>query len=45
VREQIVDAIAQTGGWRFVLSPSGALPTDSRDELLAAVPLVLSEIR
>jgi uroporphyrinogen decarboxylase len=41
VREQVADAIAQTGGWRLLLSPSGALPVESRDELLAAVKQVL----
>jgi uroporphyrinogen decarboxylase len=43
VRGQISDAIAQTGGWRFLLSPTGPLPTDLRDELLAAVYETISE--
>ena len=45
VREQIADAIAQTGGWRFMLSPSSALPADSRDELLMAVRQVVTDMQ
>jgi uroporphyrinogen decarboxylase len=45
VREQIADAIAQTGGWRFMLSPSSALPTDSRDDLLIAVRQLVTEMQ
>jgi uroporphyrinogen decarboxylase len=37
IQQQIADAIEQTGGWRFVLAPSGPLPADSREEMLAAV--------
>lgn len=44
VRQQISEAIAQTGGWRLLLSPSGALPIDSRDELLRAVVGVLDDL-
>lgn len=44
VRNQITDAIEQSGGWRFLLSPSGPLPTDSRDELLATVHQALVEL-
>jgi uroporphyrinogen decarboxylase len=43
VRQQIADAIEQTGGWRFVLAPSGPLPTDSREELLSAVYQIVAE--
>jgi uroporphyrinogen decarboxylase len=44
VRDQIADATAQTGGWRFLLSPSGPLPPDSQSELLACVPGILDEL-
>jgi uroporphyrinogen-III decarboxylase len=37
IRGQIADAVAQTGGWRFMLSPSGSLSPDARPELLASV--------
>jgi uroporphyrinogen decarboxylase len=44
VRQQIVDAVEQSGGWRFLLSPSGPLPTDSRHELLSTVHQALVEL-
>ena len=44
VRQQIADAVEQSGGWRFLLAPSGPLPTDSRDALLAAVHQTLVEL-
>ena len=44
VRHQIADVVDQSGGWRFLLSPSGPLPTDSRDELLATVHQTLVEL-
>jgi len=37
VKDQVVDAIAQTGGWYLLIAPSGPLPPDSREKLLTAV--------
>ena len=34
---QIRDAVYQTGGWHLLIAPSGPLPCDSRDEVLASV--------
>lgn len=45
LREQVSDAIAQTGGWRLVVAPSGALPVDARPDLLAAMPQVIADLR
>ncbi len=45
VRGQIVDAIEQTGGWKLLISPTGPVPTRSRDDLLSAVFQVLEEVR
>ena len=42
VREQIGDALEQTGGWRLVIAPSGPVPPASREELLHAVRQVLA---
>jgi uroporphyrinogen decarboxylase len=44
IRQQVADAVEQTGGWRFILAASGPLPTDSREELLAAVHQVVVEL-
>jgi uroporphyrinogen decarboxylase len=44
VRHQITHAVEQSGGWRFLLSPSGPLPTESRAELLATVHQTLVEL-
>jgi uroporphyrinogen-III decarboxylase len=44
VRHQITDAVEQSGGWRFLLSPSSALPVESRAELLATVHQTLVEL-
>lgn len=45
LREQTRDAISQTGGWRLVLAPSGALPVDSRPDLLAAMRQLIADLR
>ena len=44
IRDQIADAIVQTGGWRLLISPSGPLPPDSQKELLASVPGIIEEL-
>lgn len=43
IRAQILDAVSQTEGWRLLIAPSGPLPIESRDELLAAVRQILQE--
>jgi len=45
IKEQIANAIAQTGGWRLLIAPSGPLPPDSRQELVASVSQVIQELR
>jgi uroporphyrinogen decarboxylase len=42
---QIEEALSQTGGWRLILAPAGALPADTRDELLAAMGDILDQLQ
>jgi uroporphyrinogen decarboxylase len=44
IRGQIGDALSQTGGWHLLLAPTGPLPVDARDELIAAVGSILGEL-
>jgi uroporphyrinogen decarboxylase len=44
IRGQISDALSQTGGWHLLLAPTGPLPVDARDELIAAVRPTLGEL-
>jgi uroporphyrinogen decarboxylase len=37
IRDQIEDATSQTGGWSLLIAPSGPLPPNPRQELLAAM--------
>jgi uroporphyrinogen decarboxylase len=43
IQGQIAEAVAQTGGWRILIAPSGPLPPRSRDGLLSAVRRVVQE--
>lgn len=45
LRAQITAALSQTGGWRLILAPAGALPPDARPEWLAAATGILDELR
>jgi len=44
VRSQIADAVAQTGGWRLVLAPTGPVPPDARMELLSSIRDIVNEL-
>jgi uroporphyrinogen decarboxylase len=41
LRAQVKDAIVQTGGWHLLVAPTGPLPIDAKDELLAATREVM----
>jgi uroporphyrinogen decarboxylase len=45
VRGQVRDAINQTGGWRLLVAPSGPLPPDSQDQVLASVSGVIQVLQ
>jgi uroporphyrinogen decarboxylase len=44
VEAQVRAALAETGGWRLVLAPTGPLPPHARPELLAVLGDLLGEV-
>jgi uroporphyrinogen-III decarboxylase len=44
LRAQIAAALSETGGWRLILAPAGALPPDAQPDLLAAMSGIVHEL-